>query len=53
MLQGGPMPMFLDTSLVDKMLVGENAVLSASEQQFRNGLNIVGVIDVSRTIQLQ
>ena len=46
MLQGGPLPCFMDETLLDKLL-DANSDSNEAETQFRDGLAKFGLIEVS------
>ena len=48
MLQGGPMPSFFSDEQLQKLL--QTNTLVHSETQFCDGLNILGVVDVSAIV---
>ena len=48
MLQGGPMPSFFSDEQLQKLLQADTLV--HSEAQFRDGLNFIGVVDVSNIL---
>lgn len=46
LLQGGPLPCFMTEEQLHRIMTGDYSDLSQSQQQFSDGLDVLGVIQV-------